>query len=338
MLDHQSPGLTKILVGNVPKAKPRTFRPPIPVPTPRKLIKSAPVSTVTSREPSICNFSLTTSIENEVPESHESQDQLDLSLMSTSDLKHKVSVASASNYEVKETTASALNVELKDVPISTLNQEFFQRQESLMSIPDSLPSDKESDSSKSPPFVNRMRKDSKFDTAGRKRGFQIGSSMLSMSSSENINRNFSSSTLNSSSSRDVDMETTADEYFSSIQIENIELFDNEKKRTKKSKNQFHKSHHLAEINDLRQNKTYQELLTTSPLNSSLDLHDHDSSVLSLRSFTSLPGFMASDAHMKKWGNLESLDNNSLKEDEQIMEGHHWVLGDPSDAGMFLLIY
>lgn len=312
MLDHQSPGLTKVLVEKAPKPKPRTFKPPVPVPTPRKLMRSAPVSTVTSREPSICDFSLESPIENESPISYNaSPDEFDLSLISSPDVKQKISETSTSNYEVKETIATALNDEL------------FEIQESMISI--------SSDCHKS--FMNPMRKESKFDTAGRKRGFQIGSSMLSMSSSENIDLNYSSSTLNSFSSRDVEMDTTADEYFNNIQIENIELFDNQKKRTKKIKKQFHKSHHLAEINDLHQNKTYHELLTKSPSNSSLDLHDHDSSVLSLRSFTSLPGFMAADTHMKKWENRERLDN-SLSEDTGRTDEYQWVLGDPSDAGMF----
>lgn len=176
-----------------------------------------------------------------------------------------------------------------------------------------------------------IRKESKFDTMSRARGFQIGQSMLSIDSSENMRKNYSSSTLNSSSSNhehDTDV-TGAEETFKNIHIANIDIFDN-KKRIKKKKHS-HKTENLVEIHDLRHNKTYEEFLSNSPSNTSLELSVNDS-LLSLRSVTSLPGFLDNGPNnIRKWENLQSLDV-SLGDDRH--SSHHWVVGDPSDAGMF----
>ncbi|KAJ8929209.1 hypothetical protein NQ314_018087 [Rhamnusium bicolor] len=58
------------------------------------------------------------------------------------------------------------------------------------------------------------------------------------------------------------------------------------------------------------------------------------SISSLRSLSSLPGFFNFGSGMKKWSNLEDLDDISLM---SLDPKNKWVVGDTSDTGMFLLV-
>lgn len=174
--------------------------------------------------------------------------------------------------------------------------------------------------------------DTKFDTAGRRRGFQIGKSLFSIinENSNNISdterRSSDNSFTSSSSCSNIEKITSEHD----LEIENIDMFNQKDKSNKKHKKYSRHLHGTGvEIHDLNQNKKYEEIFskTASIGNGSLRSNN---SVTSLTSMDSIPTFLGNGS-IKKWENRENLDGISL--DSNTL---NWAVGD-SDAGMFLML-
>lgn len=141
-----------------------------------------------------------------------------------------------------------------------------------------------------------------FDSYTRKRGFQIGASLLD---EENNNNSSGLSTPTSVSSA-----LNAFDFVDEIDGLDVEMFSGSLSKNSRKKSEIlNQLHGMHELESLRKNP----------------------SVGSLRSVSSLPGFTGTN--MKKWGNVEELDEISLNSNGGK---NGWVLGDTSDTGMLLI--
>lgn len=185
-----------------------------------------------------------------------------------------------------------------------------------------------------PNSPEKMRRQSKFDTIGRKRGFQIGKSMLSMEAARFVDDNsslHSRKVSGSSSEKTRTTSSSSSQYFETednlddLDINNIEMFENtHRKRSvkRKSKETFNRIGSNVEIHELPASASYKQINAELPSNESM---------LSLRSVDSMPGFLGSAANMKKWDSMQDLDEISFCAEAR---NRAWLVGDVSDTGMF----
>lgn len=175
--------------------------------------------------------------------------------------------------------------------------------------------------------IPKKRNQSNFDTLSRKRGFQIGSSLINMEA-EDESSSITSLTSDDKLSFDhTSLSSKTSDY--STQVNDIEMNDiNEdiftKSVSRKTGKQFKEKH----------------------MNELLGMHDLDveykksrieknQSASSLKSMDSIPGFMGG-SNMKKWKNIQDLDDISMVSTSSLHDRSKWVVGD-SDTGTFLLI-
>lgn len=170
--------------------------------------------------------------------------------------------------------------------------------------------------------------ETRFNSAGRQRGFQIGKSLLAMKETVNteISDNISRSSEDSNTiSIDSDRKTEND-----FEIENLSIFDVKENSGKRHKRY---SKHLygnqVEINDMDQNKKYEEIFASKRSSGGSIPSIH--SITSLRSLDSVPTFLGNGS-IKKWDNVQHLDGISI---DSSMVKSNWAVGE-SDAGMFKL--
>lgn len=178
--------------------------------------------------------------------------------------------------------------------------------------------------------IPKKRKQSNFDTLSRKRGFQIGSSLINMEIEDE-----SASTTTSVVSDD------------KLSLDHASL---------SSKTSDYSMH----VNDFEMNDINEDIFTKSVskktgrkfkekhMNELLGMHDLDveynkgnivrnQSACSLKSsLDSIPGFMGG-GNMKKWKNIQDLDDISVVSTSSLPGRSKWVDGDYSDTGTFLLI-
>lgn len=162
----------------------------------------------------------------------------------------------------------------------------------------------------------RKRSPTKFDTFGKRR-FQIGASLLenfddtssihSRQSNDSKTGNF---TRNNSVNSALEAFNFMDE-FSDLDESTFSGSISKKKVTNEIFNQLFGIHNLEDI-EIQKNQ----------------------SISSLRSLRSLPGFLSDSSKLKKWNNVEDLDDISVTSAETK---NKWVLGEASDTGMFFFI-
>lgn len=144
-----------------------------------------------------------------------------------------------------------------------------------------------------------------FDSYTRKRGFQIGSSLLDLRSDEEASNHKNSSDLSTPNS--VASALNAFEFVDEIEGLDVEMFTGSLSKNSRNKNKI-----LNQLHGMHD----------------LDNFSKNPSGGSLRSVSSLPGFLGSN--MKKWNNVEELDDISLN---SFGGRNGWVIGDTSDTGM-----
>ncbi|RZC36482.1 microtubule-associated protein futsch, partial [Asbolus verrucosus] len=125
-----------------------------------------------------------------------------------------------------------------------------------------------------------------FDSYTRKRGFQIGSSLLDLHSDEEANQKRNSSGLSTPNS--VASALNAFDFVDEIEGLDVEMFTGSLSKKSRNKNVI-----LNQLHGMHEFESFRK---------------HPSSG-SLRSVSSLPGFIGSN--MKKWNNIEELDDISL---------------------------
>lgn len=174
---------------------------------------------------------------------------------------------------------------------------------------------------KSESLTSLSSHNSSFDTFGRKRGFNIGTSLLSMNDNSEENHSVSSQQENadnlSVNSKDsYAISNPMDDF--EINDLNIEIFN--ASFSKGSKNAKKILHELHGIHDLDSEYEMKKIRSVS----------------SLRSCESMPSFLE-QSNIKKWKNIQELDHISIGSDTTSFGPSRWVVGDTSDTGTFFLL-
>ena len=168
--------------------------------------------------------------------------------------------------------------------------------------------------------IYKKRSVSAFDTLSRKRGFQIGSSLLNLDAGDHDSYSVTSSVSESDKHDSIvsSKKSELDDYSNDFEVndfnENLfEKFDQKNPGVKLKK------------------KRVSELMGIHGLDVSSQPIKKTQSGGSLRSMDSLPGFLGG-SNIRKWNNVNDLDDISMVSNGSLAGRNKWVIGDSSDAG------